>query len=229
MSLRPLRGSTPDVVAALRDWLAVEAEPEPLIVETSGSTGRAQAGAAVAQRLARLCGRHATSGSADPGRWLLALPVSYVAGLQVAGPVAASGARAGAVLRRVRGGRPRRSATRTARYAALVPTQLHRLLADATGRRRCRTSTRVLLGGGAGRDPGLSAAAAAPACGWSRRTATSETCGGLRLRRRPPRRGRARPGRRRRADPDRRAGAVRRLRRRARRCTARGAASTAGS
>src|SRR5687768_4790027 len=34
-SLRPVRGDAADVVAGLRDWLAVMAEPAPLVVETS--------------------------------------------------------------------------------------------------------------------------------------------------------------------------------------------------
>ena len=82
MSLRPLRGSTPDLVAALGDWLAVEVEPEPLIVETSGSTGRPKR--VLLSRRALTASAYATHERlGGPGRWLLTLPPSYVAGLQV--------------------------------------------------------------------------------------------------------------------------------------------------
>ena len=122
MSLRPLRGSTPDLVAALRDWLAVEAEPEPLVVETSGSTGRPK-------RV--LLSRRAVTASATathdrlggPGRWLLTLPASYVAGLQVVVRSLLAGHEP-AVL----GDRGLAEAAPGCRFVSLVPTQLHRLL-----------------------------------------------------------------------------------------------------
>ncbi len=79
-----------------------------------------------------------------PGRWLLALPTDHVAGLQVlvrsvlAGvePVTADPRDVRAVAAAARDGR--------ARYAALVPTQLHRVVAAADGARhpaRCPPSS----------------------------------------------------------------------------------------
>ena len=171
MSLRPLRGSTPEVVAALRDWLAVEAEPEPLVVETSGSTGRPK-------RV--LLSRRALTASATathqrlggPGRWLLALPASYVAGLQVVVRSLLAGHEP-AVL----GDQPFAAAARGCRYVSLVPTQLHRLLADAVDRDALAGFHAVLLGGGP-MDPGLRARAEAAGVQVVATYGSSETCGG---------------------------------------------------
>jgi o-succinylbenzoate---CoA ligase len=147
--LRPVGGPTPEVVAALADWLRAAGEPEPLVVETSGSTGRPKR--VVLSRRAVLASVAATErrlGAA--GRWLLTLPASYVAGLQV-------------VCRSLVAGHPpvlleqhgsfAEAATAalgdgTDAFVSLVPTQLHRMLgvpAEAEALRRFRT---VLLGGG---------------------------------------------------------------------------------
>ena len=80
--LRPVGGPTRDVVAALGGWLSSAEEPEPLIVETSGSTGRPKR--VVLSRRAVLASVRATERRlGTSGRWLLTLPASYVAGLQV--------------------------------------------------------------------------------------------------------------------------------------------------
>src|SRR6478735_6394739 len=80
--LRPVGGPTRAVVGALADWLAAD-EPAPLVVETSGSTGRPKR--VVLSRRAVLASVRATERRlGGSGRWLLTLPVSYVAGLQVA-------------------------------------------------------------------------------------------------------------------------------------------------
>jgi O-succinylbenzoic acid--CoA ligase len=171
VSLRPLRGSTPDVVAALRDWLAVEPEPAPVIVETSGSTGRPK-------RV--LLSRRALTASATatherlggPGRWLLTLPVSYVAGLQGVVRSLLAGHEP-AVL----GDRAFAEAAAGCRYVSLVPTQLHRLLADAADREALAGFDAVLLGGGP-KDPGLRARAEAAGVRVVATYGSSETCGG---------------------------------------------------
>ena len=129
-----MRGSTPDVVAALRDWLgdapARDAEPEPLVVETSGSTGRPKR--VLLSRRALVASATATHDRlGGPGRWLLTLPVSYVAGLQVVVRSLLAGHEP-AVL----GERDLAAAATGCRYVSLVPTQLHRLLDDESRRGR---------------------------------------------------------------------------------------------
>ncbi|MCW2773978.1 MAG: AMP-dependent synthetase and ligase [Nocardioides sp.] len=128
----------------LRTWLAADA-PAPWTVETSGSTG-------APKRV--LLSRDAVLASVDAsarrlgasGRWLLALPASYVAGVQVlcrslvAGhePVLLDDHPSFAVATAALG--------ETTRFVSLVPTQLHRLL--DTDAESLRTFHTVLLGGG---------------------------------------------------------------------------------
>ncbi|MBD8870813.1 AMP-binding protein [Nocardioides sp. MJB4] len=129
------------MIDEVQAWLGAAAEPEPLVVETSGSTGapkrvRLSRRALVASATAT----HERLGG--PGRWLLTLPPSYVAGLQVvvrsllAGvrPAVAEGPWAGAAER--------------CRYASLVPTQLHRALTDPAETAALAGLDAVLLGGG---------------------------------------------------------------------------------
>lgn len=143
------RGSTEQVVAALTAWLN-GGDDEPLVVETSGSTGAPKR--VVLSRRAVLASVRATARRlGGEGRWLLTLPAAYVAGVQV-------------ICRSVHGGEPpvlaehygsfadAVDAGRPA-YTSLVPTQLHRILdaadagdpADLDALRSLRT---VLLGGG---------------------------------------------------------------------------------
>ncbi len=127
-----LRGTTAEVVAALSAWVTAS-DDEPLVVETSGSTGtpkrvllsRRAVLASVAATARRLGGE---------GRWLLALPASYVAGAQVVCRSVTAGEPPvllddhPSLAAAVEAGRPA--------YASLVPTQLHRMLDSAGGRRR---------------------------------------------------------------------------------------------
>jgi O-succinylbenzoic acid--CoA ligase len=176
-SLRPVRGGTPEVVGALRDWLAVMAEPVPLVVETSGSTG--------APKLVELA-RHAVLASVHAsarrlgasGQWLLALPASYVAGLQVicrslvAGhePVEVRGSVAD-TLDALPHHRDVPLST------SLVPTQLHRLLADDREVDALRRMHTILLGGGPV-DPALRRRAADAGLHVVATYGASETAGG---------------------------------------------------
>jgi O-succinylbenzoic acid--CoA ligase len=131
-------------VADLAAWLVAD-DPRPWVVETSGSTGKPKR-----VRLSRDAVLASVRASARrlgaSGQWLLALPASYVAGLQVvcrslvAGhdPVLVDdhGSFAAATAAMAEGDR----------FVSLVPTQLHRLLeTDADALRRFHT---VLLGGG---------------------------------------------------------------------------------
>ena len=163
--------------AALRPDQPVE-EGIALVVPTSGSTGdpkgvllTAAALAASAAATERRLG--------GPGRWLLALPVTHVAGLQV-------------VLRALRagsapvpaGGDPADFAAATAalgpgrRFTSLVPTRLRRLLdAGPATLDALRSYTAVLLGGAAA-PAGLVATARAAGVPVVVTYGMSETCGG---------------------------------------------------
>lgn len=171
--MRPA-GTTSEVVAAVRDWLT-GADDEPVVVETSGSSGepkrvvlsRAAVLASVAATERRLGGR---------GRWLLALPATYVAGLQVIVRSLVAG-RPPALLEEHGGSVAAAVASGDLAFVSLVPTQLHRLLddeAEATALRRFRT---VLLGGGP-IDPGLRERASAAGIAVVATYGSAETAGG---------------------------------------------------
>ena len=133
-------------VDELDAWLAQPAEPEPIVVETSGSTGQPKR--VVLSRRAVLASGTATAARlGGTGPWVLALPMTYVAGLQVACRSLAAGHRpvllddhgslAGAV-----------AAAGDAPYVSLVATQLVRALRspdDTAALARCAA---VLVGGG---------------------------------------------------------------------------------
>lgn len=145
--LRPVHGSAQAVHGLLARWLE-SADPAPLVVRTSGSTGRRKdvllsAGAIRASASATL------NRLGGPGQWLVALPVQYVAGLQVLTRCVLAGttpvdlaayaglASATAALHADR------------RYLACVPTQLFRWLADRESSAALASYTAVLLGGAA--------------------------------------------------------------------------------
>jgi O-succinylbenzoic acid--CoA ligase len=152
--LAVLPAGPPAAVATARDVLAPEDALEPgadLVVVTSGSTGGGRAVLLPAAALiASAEATHRRLGG--PGAWLLALPVSAIAGLQV-------------LCRSILAGRPvtglaREETLATAvarmpggrRYTALVPTQLRRFL-DAEPD-ALRAFDAVLVGGAA-TDPAL--------------------------------------------------------------------------
>lgn len=178
MSARSQPAPDADTVAALTGWWSAE-RPDPWVVETSGSTGRpkrvvlprAAVAASVTASAARLGGS---------GPWLLALPASYVAGLQVVCRSLAAG-HAPTLLAE----HPSFAAAVEAmpvgdRFVSLVPTQLHRLLADdadPADRRALGSLHTVLLGGGP-IDPGLRARAAAAGVRTVATYGSAETAGG---------------------------------------------------
>ncbi|MGY1607438.1 MULTISPECIES: o-succinylbenzoate--CoA ligase [unclassified Geodermatophilus] len=159
---------------------AVLAPDEPLedgadvVVVTSGSTG---GGRGVLLSAAAL--RASAGATADrlggPGAWLLALPVSAVAGLQVlvrsalagtAPTVLAPGEPLAAAVARMPAGR---------RYASLVPTQLRRYLDSEPGALRALDAVLV---GGAATDPALLARARREGVAVVTTYGMTETCGG---------------------------------------------------
>ena len=162
-----LSGTTPLAVlpdgppAVVEAALRVLRPEEPLeagtdlVVVTSGSTGNGRAVLLPAAALeASAAGTHARLGG--PGSWLLALPVSAIAGLQVLCRSILSGSPP-AVLEK---GEPLADAVRRMpagrRYTALVPTQLRRFLDEEPDGLR---SLDAVLVGGAATDAGLLARA----------------------------------------------------------------------
>jgi O-succinylbenzoic acid--CoA ligase len=163
-SLQPVRGGAAEVLALLQAWDAAD-DPAPLVVETSGSTGEPKR--VVLSRAAMRASADATHARlGGPGQWLLALPPTYVAGLQV-------------LFRSVRAGtRPVERVedlTGPRRYLSLVPTQLVRALdADAGPLREVGT----VLVGGARLDPTLRSRAEGAGLRVVATYGMSETCGG---------------------------------------------------
>lgn len=106
-----------------------------LVLRTSGSTGSAREVALSASAL-RASGEATHSRLGGPGHWLLTLPATHVAGVQVV-----ARAHAGHGLTAAPAGEPftadgfaalvRRAPHDGRRYASLVPTQLHRLVVAA--------------------------------------------------------------------------------------------------
>ena len=77
-----MQGTAAQILGLLREWDAADDDPGPIVVETSGSTGRPKG--VVLSRAAMRASADATHARiGGPGQWLLALPPTYVAGLQV--------------------------------------------------------------------------------------------------------------------------------------------------
>lgn len=171
-SLWPVSGDAEEILALLRDWDAA-ADPQPLVIETSGSTG-------VPKRvqLSRDAMRASALATADrlggPGQWVLNLPPTYVAGVQVlyrsvlAGTQPVVAADLGTALARM---------THERRYVSLVPTQLHRLLDEGSDVSDLASFSAVLVGGGPLR-PETRAQAETLGIPVVQTYGMSETCGG---------------------------------------------------
>jgi O-succinylbenzoic acid--CoA ligase len=164
-SLRPVSGTTAEIVGLLAEWLAAD-DPEALLIETSGSTGTPKRVAL--SRDAVLASAHATHARlGGPGRWTLLLPASYVAGVQV-------------VVRALLAGRaPDEALTASDErsYLSLVPTQLTRFLDDPSTADLLRSYDTVLVGG-ASFDPALRARATDAGVHVVATYGMSETAGG---------------------------------------------------
>ncbi|SDS25830.1 AMP-binding protein [Actinopolymorpha singaporensis] len=148
------------ILTLLRTDLALERDDIAVVLPTSGSTGEPK-GALLPGSALLHSARATLAALGGPGRWLLALPPTRVAGLQVlvrslvAGttPAVMAGrftveAFTAATDRLGRSGAGSGSPAR--RYTALVPTQLGRLLdADPAAVDALRSYDAVLVGGGA--------------------------------------------------------------------------------
>lgn len=161
-------GEPADVVEQLRAWLAGP-DGARLVVATSGSTGvpkrvvlgRAAVLASVAASARRL-------GATGP--WVLALPPTYVAGIQV---VVRSLVAGHEPVLLERDGWPEGEGW----FVSLVPTQLGRLLDDEVAVDALRRAHTVLLGGGP-IDPTLRARAGAAGVRVVATYGAAETAGG---------------------------------------------------
>ena len=175
--LAVLPDGPPTLVDAARAVLRPGEPLEPgadLVVVTSGSTGNGRAVLLPAAAVeASGAATHARLGG--PGSWLLALPVSAIAGLQIlcrsflAGThpeVLAKGEPLAAAVRRMPAGR---------RYTSLVPTQLRRYLDEEPDALR---SFDAVLVGGAATDPALLARARANGVPVVTTYGMTETAGG---------------------------------------------------
>jgi O-succinylbenzoic acid--CoA ligase len=160
--------------AQLEHW--VHAGGEPLVVRTSGSSGEPKD--VVLSRTAVLASARATLDRlGGPGHWLLALPVSGIAGIQVL-VRSALAEREPVVLTDHPSLRSAIDALDASmrRYAAVVPTQLYRwAAADDLG---ALAELDAVLVGGAVLDPDLRAVAEAAGIRLIRTYGMTETCGG---------------------------------------------------
>ena len=148
-SLWPVSGTPEEILALLRDWDAAD-DPKPLVIATSGSTGEPKRVmlSRDAMRTSALATQERLGG---PGQWVLNLPPTYVAGVQVlyrsviAGTepvVLAPGDDYTSALEQVTAGRA---------YVSLVPTQIVRIFRDWSDGSDFPALTRfdrVLVGGG---------------------------------------------------------------------------------
>lgn len=147
MSLLRVADDPGVAVVQLGEWLATT-DSAPLLIETSGSTGHPKR--VVLSREAVLASVRASADRLGAtGRWLLALPPSYVAGVQVivrslvAGhdPVVVEELGFATALAGL-------GDQRETLFTSLVPTQLHRLLGDPAEVEALRELHTILLGGG---------------------------------------------------------------------------------
>lgn len=175
----PTGAARRQTIDTLRPDLPVETDEVALVVPTSGSTDVPK-GALLTTRALRASAAATHERLGGPGQWLLALPVTHMAGLMVLVRSLAAGTQP-QVLDLYGGFDTGAFASATARlsaaerrYTSLVPTQLRRLLdagIDLTA------YDAILLGGAPAPDPLLAQAGEAGA-----RVVTSygmtETCGG---------------------------------------------------
>jgi O-succinylbenzoic acid--CoA ligase len=132
----------------LRAWQEGDREPEPLVVETSGSTGVPKQ--VVLSRAAMLASARATQVRlGGPGQWLLNLPATYVAGVQVLLRSALAGTTPVFLDEHDGFAEAASAMTGDRRYVSLVPTQLVRMLGSARDVEALRTFDTVLVGGAA--------------------------------------------------------------------------------
>jgi O-succinylbenzoic acid--CoA ligase len=164
------------VLSLLRDWEAAPEEPEPLVIETSGSTGEPKR--VVLSRAAMRASASATEKRlGEPGQWLLNLPATYVAGVQVLFRSVLAGTTPVLLDEHADFATAAAAMDGPRRYVSLVPTQLKRMLGS-------RRDVMALLGfdtvlvGGAAVEQSLRRRAADAGVPVVATYGMSETCGG---------------------------------------------------
>ena len=173
---------------ALAAWEDDPHDPTALVVATSGSTGTPKGSLLPASAL--LASAEATRDRLQPAHsrdsrrptWLLALPATHIAGLQVLLRAVAAGTEPAVMdtapsFTAERFVRAVQDMPPGPRFTSLVPTQLHRILADPAATTALTSFTAVLVGGASTPQALLDDAAQAGV----RAVTTygmSETCGG---------------------------------------------------
>ena len=170
-SLHPVSGEPGEILALLRAWNEAD-HAEPLVVETSGSTGTAKP-VLLSREAMRASAKATEQRLGGPGQWLLALPATYVAGLMVLFRSVVAGTEP--ILDAGDLAKSARTMAADRRYASLVPTQLARLL--ETEPEALRGLDRVLVGG-ARVEPWLRTLAGDAGLTVVATYGMSETCGG---------------------------------------------------
>ncbi len=172
-SLRPVYGSPRELQALIEPW--VRFGGDPIVVRTSGSTGEPKE--VVLSHDAVLASARATQARlGGPGRWLLDLPVTSIAGLQVLVRSVLAGTDPVIVAEHPDLDSALDALTGARRYGSLVPTQLQRL--DAAERLHVLAGLDALLVGGAATDPALLDRARQAGVKVVRTYGMTETCGG---------------------------------------------------
>ena len=172
-SLRPVSGTAEEILGLLREWDAAD-DPEPLVVETSGSTGAPKP--VVLSRAAMRSSADATHDRlGGPGQWLLTLPPTYVAGLQVLFRSVRAGTDPVVLHGDLSDGLAQMKDER--RYVSLVPTQVYRALEEGFDANALGKFDTVLVGG-APLDLRLQEAAGVIGARIVTTYGMSETCGG---------------------------------------------------
>ena len=174
----PLPSAGPEraqTLAMLHPDVPVSEPDAAAVVATSGSTGQPRG--VVLTRTALLASANATHERlGGPGRWVLALPAHYVAGLMVLVRSLAADQPVVEVDSRL-SGLPKADLGDGRAYLSVVPTQLTRALADPALTRALTRFDGVLLGGAAA-DPALLERAEAAGVRVVTTYGMSETCGG---------------------------------------------------
>lgn len=156
-------------------WLDSGGSADPYVIQTSGSSGEPKK--VLLSRAALLASATATQKRlGGPGQWLLALPVTAVAGLQVLVRSVLAGTKPVILDEHDSFAAAVGALNHSRKYTALVPTQLHRLLREGHGD-LLREFDAILIGG-AGVSPALLANAKAEGLKIVRTYGMTETSGG---------------------------------------------------
>lgn len=156
-------------------WLDSGGLADPYVIHTSGSTGEPKK--VLLSRTALLASASATQKRlGGPGQWLLALPVTAIAGLQVLVRSVLAGTKPVILAEHQSFAAAVDELDHDRKYTALVPTQLHRLLREGHG--DLLREFDAILVGGSGVSPALLAKAEAEGLKIVRTYGMTETCGG---------------------------------------------------